>query len=462
MASNDNIDQTPLTAGVSEVVMFSDRNGPPIMMVRHGNHRRFGLEGTGAGNSMDQKDREDPLGEYAPDSDDDLSPLENEDNNNDNTEEQKEVDRKRKVTEPKKAHIPSGISKVTSKMDEKGNLDISVVYDVNCYKCCVCFEGIVGPIISCDNSHSLCSDCQIGVAKTGDTRCPVCRSPAKGRNYLLESALLEFITKCSNKGCKHTDYPENMKDHEAVCRYSEIKCPWCEEKTTPFDLQAHTEFKCEKKFSVMSCSNRIDFIKSEKINNIFIQSAMEETRIMYVEKTETECRFMCVQGRNVDDQVNNIVMTYEVPVKSLDDMKLSETRKIMIPIHKPEHLIKGRVLMHTIPIKAFVEQQNMIITGFKEKYMTGGRWMVMDRQGSWYRARITKRMYSPDRILVKFDQYPLDKYDEWVELIDGESKKIRPLEANGGRTTQEEVRHIQNMDEDEQLRLVMERSMNEM
>jgi hypothetical protein len=143
-------------------------------------------------------------------------------------------------------------------------------------------------------------------------------------------------------------------------------------------------------------------------------------------------------------------------------MKLTEARKIMLPIHKPEHLIKGQVLMYSTPLKELGEHKNITITGFKEKYMTCDRWMCQDRQGSWYRATIRSWRYNPDRVLVKFDGYPSDIHDEWIEIRDDKSARIRPLEANNGRTTREERRYVENLDEDEQLRLAMERSMNEM
>jgi hypothetical protein len=373
------------------------------------------------------------------------------------------------VKERKVVHVTNnkeiqGTSEVSSIMDKDGNIEIKVTYGPDSYKCCVCYEGIVGPIVSCDNAHPLCSECIMGIKKTGDHRCPMCRSNTKGRNYLLENALLDMIKTCpfTKQGCRHRSYPENMKEHTTICRYAEIDCPWCGEKTTPFDLQTHTESLCKKQFSGMSCSNRIDFIKSDKINNVFIVSAMEESRILYVEKTETDCNMLCIQGTNSEDQINLIVMTYNIDVESLGDMKLTETRKIMLPIHKPEHLIKGQVLMHTISREELAGHKNIVITGFKEKYMTGGRWMVLDYQQNWYRATIRRRLYNPDRILVKFNIYPADKYDEWVTITDNKSERIRPLTANDGRTTSEERRHMDNLTEDEQLRLIMERSMNEM
>jgi hypothetical protein len=364
---------------------------------------------------------------------------------------------------PEKKKKIQGTSNVSSKIDNDGNIEIKVIYDSNSYKCCVCNEGIVGPISSCENSHPLCSECIMGIEKTGDHRCPMCRSSTKGRNYLLENALLDMIKTCpfTKQGCRHRSYPENMKEHTTICRYAEIDCPWCGEKTTPFDLQTHTESLCKKQFSEMSCSNSIDFIKSDRITNVYMLSVMEESRILYVEKTKTECKIMCIQGKDRENQINSIVMTYNIDVGSLGGMKLTETRKIMLPIHRPGNLTGGNVLMHTIPLKELAGYKDIVITGFKEKYMAGGRWMVEDCKREWYRATILERLYNPDRILATFDNHDT-RWDEWIEITNGESKRIRPLTAKYGRTTREELRYMDNLTDTERVRLIMERSMIEM
>ena len=360
--------------------------------------------------------------------------------------------------------IVHGTTFITSNIDKQGNIDISVKYDKKSWECCTCFEPILGPISSCNNLHSMCSDCIKKMVESRDYRCPVCRSYERNRLYLLEMVLASIVETCpfEKQGCTYRSYPENMKDHTDICKYAEIKCPWCKKKTTPFDLHTHTEFECKYQFSGVSCSNNIEFIKSEDIDNVYIISAMEESRELFVEKTDDMCNILCIQTNDSDDLLSVISMSYTVGVKSLDGMTLVEERKIMLPIHKPEHLIRGNILFHSIPLEEMKGYSKMTVTGFKEKYMKGGRWMCQDIEGNWYRATIRERRYNPDRVLVKYDEYPSDTYDEWIEITNGESSpRIKPLEANNGRTTREERLYIENMSEEEQLRLVMARSMDE-
>lgn len=374
------------------------------------------------------------------------------------------TDTNKTLDEKKETRVIAGTSHVKSSMDEKGNISISVTYDSNCYSCCVCFERIIGPIISCDSMHSLCHDCCNGLANENDNRCPVCRSCEKGRNYLLENAIDKFHAHCTNNGCLHKDYIENMEEHKSKCVYTEIKCPWCKECTTVFDLQTHTEFECADTFSVMNCSDRIDFIKSKKFKNILIVSVVDDSRIMYITKSENECSLMCIQTKNTDS-MSCITMSYNIRAKSIDNMKLTESRKIMIPIHKPENLIKGQILMHTIPMEILTLKEDITITGFDDKFKMHSKWMVMDMNHEWHPAEVGKRLYNPDRVLIVFVN---DKHAECITLNNGESERIRPLDIASMRYSFMENRYvqnrredIQNMDEDEQLRLIMEMSMDD-
>jgi hypothetical protein len=361
-----------------------------------------------------------------------------------------------------------GTSNFSSTVDEKGSVEITVTYDSFSYKCCVCQYGIIGPIVSCNNSHALCSDCVMGIKKTGIHRCPLCRSKEWWRNLILEKALRAVIKACpfENNGCNNLSYPEDMKDHTNTCEYAKINCPWCSEKTTPFHLQTHTEFDCKSQFSGMSCpgdfSNNTNFINLHETGNVFLVSAVEKFLVLYVEKDETTCRLLCVQGANTEEPITSVVMTHYTSSKSLDGMELIETRTVMLPVHRPGHLIKENVLKYDIPLQEIGEYKNISITGFKDKYRTGERWMVQDKNNNWYRATIRRRKYNPDGVLVKFDGFPDDKHDEWINLQDHASKKIRPLDANGGRTTTEERRYVENMDGDQQMMRALERSMNDL
>lgn len=340
----------------------------------------------------------------------------------------------------------SGVSDLTSTMDDDGNIIINAKYNSDTYKCCVCYECIVGPIISCNNNHSLCKNCFTEISKMSEKRCPICRSIAKGRNYILENALLSIIKPCqySNQGCDHQLYPENIKEHSESCKYADIKCLWCDSNTTTFDLHTHAESVCTNIFSEMSCSDRLDFIKSDKIDKMFIISSMEQSRILFVYKTENDCNLICIQSELSEiNNMTSICMEYKV------DM---ESRRIEIPIHTPEHLIKKEINTTIIPLDALKDYNNITITGFKEKYMVGSRWAIKDSNNEWHNVIITKRKYNPDRIMVKFNEYPSDRFDKWIEL-DAEMDNIQPIRIN--------VDAYEDEVDDEQMRLVMERSINE-
>lgn len=342
----------------------------------------------------------------------------------------------------------SGVSELTSTMDDDGNIVIGAKYNQDTYRCCVCYEGIIGPIISCNNNHPLCNSCFTEISKTGENRCPICRSVAKGRNYILENALLSIIKPCpySHQGCSHQLYPENIKEHSGSCKYADIKCLWCESNTTTFDLYIHVESVCTNIFSEMSCSDRIDFIKSDKINRIFIISSMEQSRILFVYKTENDCNLICVQSELSEfNNMTSICMEYKVD---------TESRCIEIPIHTPEHLINKKINNTIIPLDALKDYNNITITGFKEKYMIGSRWMIRDNNNLWDSVIIIKRRYNPDRILIKYNEFPSDRYDRWIEL-DPEVDNIRPINyINNNNDEYDET-------DEEQMRLVMERSINE-
>ena len=350
-----------------------------------------------------------------------------------------------------------GVSGVSSTICENGDVKISAVYDTYSYTCCVCFDRIVGCIISCDNGHPICEQCNTGIASSRDDRCPICRSSSKGRNYLLEMALSNILVSCpfSKHGCTRREYPENIESHASMCIYAEIDCPWCMATVTPFDLNTHAEFKCESMFSEIKCSGRIDFIISDKVNNIYIVSALDSSRILYIQKKKNTCRLLCIYASHTENIEPPVVLSYS------SDSKSQVRKTLNIRVHRPEHLIHDNIVITNIPLTDLAEWHNITIAGFGEKYTVGSRWMLVDICNALQRVTITRRTYIPEMICVKYDILPPGTCDEWIALVNGESSRIRGLDENNGRTTSEDIMYLNNLSDADRLTEIMERSMNE-
>jgi hypothetical protein len=355
-----------------------------------------------------------------------------------------------------------GTSTLESTIDIDGNIEIKVVYNKQCIICSVCEKLIIGNIISCENSHALCGECIIGMEKANDIRCPWCRSSSRGRNYLIENALKGMIKMCPNKleGCNHKSYSWCMDEHLEVCKYAEMVCPWCDGYATPNSLYMHAEYCCINKFSLMSCANRIDFIKSEKVKNIFILLDENKSRFLYLEKTDTMCNLLCAQETSDDDNISSLVIKYDIDIGS-EHVEEIKNQEIIIPIYEPKKLIQGNILLKSIPLNELINYNNIIIiNGYNEVYPVGSRWMTKNKDGKWYRSKICRRSYNPDKVLVRYDLYPTHIYDEWIKLEKGESDRIRSLDSNDERTTDEEYSYYETLNEEERYLFAIERSLD--
>jgi hypothetical protein len=363
------------------------------------------------------------------------------------------VEPEEEKTEQKKM---AGTSSIESSIADDGSLTVKVVFKADCYSCCVCFEKITGTITCCENFHAMCSSCVAGTEDVGDYRCPYCRSEVRGRNHLLEYALKDKSTVCPNivNGCKHRSFPDDMDSHRSACRYADIDCPWCEHKTTPFDLSSHVEFDCMDRFYGTSCGDNINFIKSDAIKNIYMVSAEEETRNLYISKGYGVCNFLCIQSSDVGGHDSSIVITYSTGVEI--------QKKITLPIYTPSDLIAGKIKMHTITLDELGVMDNIKVSGFRKKYAMGDRFMAKDRYNNWYRCFVDGIRRNPDMILVSYEFYPEPECSDWIILLDGCSDRIRSLDANEGRTTLEEHIYLENLDEEEQLRIILENSLNDL
>jgi len=91
-------------------------------------------------------------------------------------------------------------------------------------ECPVCMQYMVPPIKLCTNGHNICSKCRGRV-----TCCPTCRGEFSGaRNVALENIARSQKYPCANResGCLELLSIEHIAEHQAVCVYVKMKCPF--------------------------------------------------------------------------------------------------------------------------------------------------------------------------------------------------------------------------------------------
>lgn len=354
-----------------------------------------------------------------------------------------------------------------SEMDQDGNINVQLFYNADCYKCCICYDNIIGHIFSCEHNHSTCQSCHISMSAANNVKCPVCRTSVRGRNHILEKIMLKYIAGCENKRCLYKNYAGAIREHMKQCDYSTIKCIWCDKKVTPRDIGTHAEFDCEMKFSQVSCSDKIDFIKSDSSAKNIVIDSLSTGLSLYIEKTDNEYNFVCIQTNHSHSDLEFINLSYSI-LFSAFDFGVSETCTVRLPVHRSSDLIDGKIYVHAIPNDKLKTYTNITVSGLTEKFEIGSKWSILDKQKSWYDAKIVSVKYGPYRVLFKFDKYPRDKYDEWVNIKEEASYRIRPRIAdrpNSGLSDMEMPesvhRRIGAVSEEELLKIVMERSMDE-
>jgi len=90
-------------------------------------------------------------------------------------------------------------------------------------ECPVCMEYMRPPIILCVNGHNICSICRPQLAE-----CPTCRKRfLSTRNVGLEKLAREMKYPCTHRqfGCKEGFALDKLDEHQAQCRYRQLKCP---------------------------------------------------------------------------------------------------------------------------------------------------------------------------------------------------------------------------------------------
>ncbi|KAF5278672.1 hypothetical protein FQA39_LY00714 [Lamprigera yunnana] len=93
-------------------------------------------------------------------------------------------------------------------------------------ECPVCNEYMVPPIYQCVVGHSICSTC-----KPLMNECPTCRDKiAATRNFSLEklTRIIKYNCKYKDLDCPFQSNSEEIKDHEAKCKFGPYNCPFDE------------------------------------------------------------------------------------------------------------------------------------------------------------------------------------------------------------------------------------------
>jgi hypothetical protein len=348
------------------------------------------------------------------------------------------------------------VSNIGASINDEGKLVVSMTYDADAFVCCVCQEKIVGKVFSCESNHSLCYVCQ---GQLSEIKCPVCRSTIRYRNFVLEMALKKLIVCCKFDGCHFEGYPDTFAQHEAECLHCEIQCPWCPCSTTTDKFSSHVIVDCKTTFTELECSSNIGFSLKNK-SNAFMVSNIDRSRTLFMEKNKQCVRLLCLQTSESVDGLDTIGISCVLPVAPFEDKQLSKIINSPIPIHTSRNLIAGKISWFIITKKKLNSYSSIHITGFEDKYVVGSRWEVLDVDSKWYSAKVVKRSHVPSMVLFKFDISPDDHFDEWIELKNESSDRIRQIEQ--GRTyDQQTVERIESMSEDEQMRMALERSMDE-
>jgi E3 ubiquitin-protein ligase SIAH1 len=120
-------------------------------------------------------------------------------------------------------------------------LDEDLLRDLECP---VSMEYRVPPIMLCTNGHNICSKCREIVQ-----RCPTCRAQfSEIRNVVLENIIRKQKYHCANRqsGCLDFFSIDHIAQHQAVCEYRKIKCPFqinwnCPWKGFKSDLKEHVK-----------------------------------------------------------------------------------------------------------------------------------------------------------------------------------------------------------------------------
>lgn len=105
----------------------------------------------------------------------------------------------------------------------EGNVDQAVSYEGDndqfgkLFKCPVCYNTMLPPILVCVAGHSVCNSCRANV-----TKCPTCRGMfSGGRNWIAEGLIDLCVVQCKYtiNGCTMAMKGAAMGKHQETCEF---------------------------------------------------------------------------------------------------------------------------------------------------------------------------------------------------------------------------------------------------
>lgn len=296
------------------------------------------------------------------------------------------------------------------KIDEEC-ININIPIKKDNYTCCVCFEEIESNIYSCINYHSLCKTCDKHLKKRV---CPICRNSDIRRNHILESAVNKLKIRCPNEYCNKKMFKDTLDIHIKQCIHTKIKCHYCSEDVSIKNYLDHLKNNCSINFQQIKPFE--EFIPEEK-NNIIIRSESIRSLIMCHSNGELYC--FTDNDKHFDSEY--------IYFKIYENNKITYVK---VFVNKVMDLIENKGYKYTL----LDNEKNKTLTfgSFIDKYPIGSKWMICNRCGLWKEGSIVKKLYKPERVLVKYSDTTNTTFlnnSEWIIVDDNVyNKKIKSME----------------------------------
>jgi hypothetical protein len=353
---------------------------------------------------------------------------------------------------------------------------ISTKWRTGSLMCGVCQGGeiITGNIFTCRGGHALCSTCDSQVGP----KCPICRDTTpRTVNPAAMAVVRMFSSECTTDGCKTqvNSLDNSAEEHLKECRYRDIKCPVCDRATTLASLPLHLRADCDEKFQERTSLDSTLLKKGRYLvvsNEHLYQFLLVDTKCGD-EKDKAVLTTMAIDTGSTGEVTpfvtfkvtTNTEIDPCIPKHLLTEEELKTTTRKFLPMIKSVALVNGSqsTKFPASGVDIVIDgDAKLECEGIISKYVVGNKvYQGLDKLGKWYECTIKEKKCKTtngdaDALLLTFIGFSSNS-DEWVELTNGESDRIRG--RYDGKTAQEESRALASMSEEERMELAMANSM---